>query len=97
MKDTKTEQKRTKKITINTENKNKNNITNVCKNDVKNDYTNDVPTTGTETMIDNLVLTEKLNLLTYKRTRGKKKISRTKEEKQNRMLRRNKKKMRGMK
>ena len=34
-KETKTEQQRTKKITVNTENKSKNNLTNVYKNDDK--------------------------------------------------------------
>ena len=47
-------------------------------------------------MIDDPVLKEDSTQKKYKRTRGKKKISRTKEVKQNRMIRRNKRKMRGM-
>ena len=73
--------------------KNISKVKNIYTNDV-NDYTNDELKIGTEKTRG--VVPPEMYQKKYKRTRGKKKISRTKEEKQNRMLRRNTRKMRGM-
>ena len=71
--------------------KNISKVKNIYTNDV-NDYTKEELKIGTEKTREVVPMYQKK----YKRTRGKKKISRTKEEKQNRMLRRNTRKMKGM-